>query len=311
MAARLLAVVCLVLLAGCSSLTVTRVRPQSGAPADGGVRYVLTKPVWTMRVKEARDGSFQFGDKNANVRAVYEIDTVPSHAPDYEHVYEVKSSRGLLTSDSLTLKLGEGGSLNNVAATSEPQLTEIIRFAGSLAAAAVTFARGEKPADGPDIKALQAADAEVQRFTALEKHIRVATQAAASQLSTNPLKVQIEALKLLEDQLAQVRTALRARKEKVEAEALGLGDTVSQVIPLTTFYCDVDKWPTWSDVDKVFKRLQGDDGYKSNSRWRAVVFARPVDATARQAKVVAPPKHAVPLSCLEQFEKAFPSSNSK
>jgi hypothetical protein len=115
--------------AGCASLEGKK-PATSTSDAKAGLAYYLTRPVYTIEVKDRRD--------NKPADPVYDLKV--GFAPDLNERYEVNLKNGWLTNDSLSLQMLDDGRLASINAKSESQLPEVIKSLGSLAASAVSLA---------------------------------------------------------------------------------------------------------------------------------------------------------------------------
>lgn len=128
------------LLAGCTaSLVGKKVTPlpqnssqTPTADSSAGLTYFLTKPRFTIDVKETRD--------KKKAEPVYDIRMTP--VPDPKQRYEVKLESGTLTNDTFTLTLLEDGRLVKMGATSESQIPEVIQSLARLVPSALLFEAG-------------------------------------------------------------------------------------------------------------------------------------------------------------------------
>lgn len=123
------AALALTIVTGCRA-TLEGKRVSTLAPdSESGITYFLTRPVFTIDVKDRND--------NKEAEPVYDLKM--TSVADPEKRFSVRLKGGTITKDVLNLKLRPDGTLENIGATSESQVPQLVTALGSLAASTLTF----------------------------------------------------------------------------------------------------------------------------------------------------------------------------
>lgn len=226
-------------LVGCSTLEVRKVNtlrlPDNQLSEGVGVRYFLTKPVWKVAEKTAKDGVSEVN--GCEVVTIIEVTPEPTYVPDPDHFYEARLSPGLFSSDSFTLDLKEHGSLAKLFARSEPQVTEAIRAAASIAKAVIapTLKMVVEPTPTEECPPRAPSDPELDRLMQMQERLKKMLDAVLQK--DKPTKEDAETIKMLQDQLTAARIAIKARQDANKAAISLEGDTVTKIS-----YKEPDAW---------------------------------------------------------------------
>lgn len=261
------------LLTACSSLVVRHVPERTTPSEGGGVLYALSKPVWIVNVKGARDGTPVPPNKQ-----VFEVSSKPVFVPDYQQLYEVKLSPGIFTSDSIKVAVAEDGTLRNVVSTSEPQLTETLKVIASLVATATIFGitPGVEEPEYPEEKKRD--KKERDRLAALEDQLQAALKKKADEVAEKPTKDAIDALRSIKQELEAVSAARAELDHRISADAYTTGTMVSEIVHLTPVFCAATQ--AWPDPAEILARYNAlSDDQKADPRNRLFVVVRPAGST--------------------------------
>lgn len=121
----------LLLAVGCASLQGKKISTGSeNDDAEDGLSYYLVKPVFTVDVKDEHD--------KKKAEPVYDLKV--GFAPDLNERYEVRLKNGLISNDSLSLKMLDDGRLVSINSKSDSQVPEVIKALGNLAGSVISLA---------------------------------------------------------------------------------------------------------------------------------------------------------------------------
>ncbi|HKH46398.1 MAG TPA: hypothetical protein VKM72_17190 [Thermoanaerobaculia bacterium] len=121
----------LLLAVGCASLEGKKIQSKpEDDKAEDGLSYYLVKPVFTVEVKDKHE--------NKSAEPVYDLKV--GFVPDLSERYEVRLKNGLVSNDSLSLKMLDDGRLVSINSKSDSQVPEVIKSLGNLAGSVVALA---------------------------------------------------------------------------------------------------------------------------------------------------------------------------